>query len=59
MSDTRYYSEQAERFMRMAALATCEDERDECTRIAAGFVTLATMGVATVAPPETFQAERA
>ena len=59
MADTRYYSEQAERFMRMAALATCEDERDECSRIAAGFVTLATMGVVSVAPPETFQAEQA
>jgi hypothetical protein len=59
MSDTRYYSEQAERFMRMAALASSEDERDECSRIAAGFVTLATMGVASVPAPDTFLAEQA
>ena len=59
MSDTRFYSEQAERFMRMAALATCEDERDECHRLAAGFVSLATLGVAQVPTPDSFEAEQA
>ena len=56
MSDTRYYSEQAERFMRMAALATCDEERDECVRIAAGFVTLATAGAASLGVPEGLEA---